>query len=90
MTYSDNLTPTQERVIRMLVSAWDDGQSVTYREIAQAFGYRSDETVMTHLRALAAKGWLTLDAYRYTLSHAARERFSAKWQRIRAFPTIGS
>lgn len=89
MTYTDNLTKQQERMIRLLVSEWDHGRSITYREICKVFGFSSDQAIATHLHALEAKGFVTLDSARYSLTDAALEKFSTRWQRVRAFPTIG-
>jgi SOS-response transcriptional repressor LexA len=87
VTYSDSLTKPQERLLNLLVSEWERGRSVTYREIGARLHIRNDRTITDHLQALERKGWVSLTEARYSLNDCALER-STRWKRVRDFPTI--
>ncbi len=87
MTYTDNLTPLQERLLKLLVAAWENGGSLTYREMSAKCRV-TDHAITERLQSLETKGWLRLDTYRYSLNECALEKYSTKWARRRDFPTI--
>jgi CRP/FNR family transcriptional regulator len=55
----DALTPSQLKVLRLLLQLESAGRPPTYREIAAACGWRAPGTVRDHVRALTRLGMLT-------------------------------
>ena len=53
-------TVIQMRILRLLRKAEDEGRAPSYRELAEAFGWRAVATVRDHLAALKAKGLVSL------------------------------
>jgi SOS-response transcriptional repressor LexA len=54
----DGLTAIQREVMAFVGAACDAGISPSFREIRDAFGFRSPNAVMNHVKALGRKGWL--------------------------------
>lgn len=52
-------TPIQARILRHLRKAEEAGRPPSYRELAEAFGWKAVATVRDHLAALKAKGLVT-------------------------------
>ena len=59
---ADNLTPRQQEILQLIRDTVElEGRPPTRAEICTAFGFRSPNAAETHLRALAAKGAITLE-----------------------------
>ncbi|MDD3355009.1 transcriptional repressor LexA [Zoogloea sp.] len=59
---SEQLTPRQQEILRLIRDTVEqEGRPPTRAEICTAFGFRSPNAAETHLRALAAKGVITLE-----------------------------
>jgi repressor LexA len=55
----DELTDKQAKVLRMIAGRIEKGRGApTYREIAGAFGWRSNQAAQDHVNALVRKGYL--------------------------------
>ena len=57
---SNRPTPIQEKILRYLRKAEEEGTSPSYREMAETFGWKAVSTVRDHVAALKAKGLVTL------------------------------
>lgn len=55
---ADRLTPKQQQIIRFIVERIASGGPPTYDDIALRFGFASRTGVMSHVEALAHKGYL--------------------------------
>jgi len=59
---SDTLTSRQQEILQLIRDTVEqEGRPPTRAEICTAFGFRSPNAAETHLRALAAKGAITLE-----------------------------
>ena len=59
---SDQLTARQQEILQLIRDTVEhEGRPPTRAEICTAFGFRSPNAAETHLRALAAKGVITLE-----------------------------
>jgi repressor LexA len=59
---SDKLTSRQQEILQLIRDSVEyEGRPPTRAEICTAFGFRSPNAAETHLRALAAKGAITLE-----------------------------
>lgn len=59
------LTPTQRQVYDFLLAyLLEHHRSPAIREVCAAFGWKSPNGAMCHIRALAKKGWLDWESWR--------------------------
>lgn len=81
------LTPRQRQVLEYLQACLrESGRPPTVREVAAHFGWKSDNAARQHLRLMAQKGVLDLDAQR---SRGIRLRPAFQAPDIREVPLLG-